>query len=81
MAAAPEAKRVFEGVGAVESSGIQRFSKSAPTLRRRAVASGLVFEPQDFKHSSARQYLVGEESGILNVEILDFGVEEGYVFM
>ena len=35
------------------------------------VKSGVVFEPQDYKYSSAIQYIVNEKSDVLNVEIID----------
>ena len=44
------------------------------------VKSGVVLEPEAYRYSSARQYITNEQSDILNVELLDLGVNEGYVF-
>jgi len=44
------------------------------------VESGIVGEPEHYKYSSAAQYL-GIENGIIDIEIIDFGLQEGYVAM
>jgi len=49
-------------------------------IHMNPVKSGAVFEAQDYKYSSARQYITGQDSDILQVEIIDPGIEEGYVF-
>ena len=42
------------------------------------VKDGIVFEAEEYVYSSARNY-AGMEACLMDVEILDFGVEEGYV--
>lgn len=49
-------------------------------IHNNPVKSGLVTEPEYYKYSSASQYINGSEEGPLRERLLDFGVEEGYVF-
>lgn len=42
------------------------------------VVSGLVKNEEDYRYSSAHSYMTKEE-GIVQVEYIDFGVEEGYI--
>ena len=49
-------------------------------IHMNPVKSGVVLEPEAYRYSSARQYITNEQSDILNVELLDLGVNEGYVF-
>lgn len=43
------------------------------------VRSGLVEEPEHYLYSSARQY--AGETGLLDVEVIDLGATEGYVWL
>ena len=47
-------------------------------IHNNPVVAGYVDEPQDYIYSSARNY-IGRE-GLIDVEVVDFGVQEGYVF-
>lgn len=44
------------------------------------VAANIVDEPEYYKHSSACTYL-GLGEGLITIDLLDFGVQEGYVFL
>ena len=44
------------------------------------VVDGIVAKPEEYLYSSARNYL-GYEDVILEVVVIDFGVQEGYIFM
>lgn len=48
-------------------------------IHNNPVVAGIVDHPADYIYSSARHYY-GRDDGILDVEILDFGAQEGYVF-
>ena len=47
-------------------------------IHNNPVVSGFVDEPEHYRLSSAAAY-IGSDLGPLEVEIIDFGVEEGYV--
>jgi hypothetical protein len=44
------------------------------------VVADWVDKPEDYKYSSARNYS-GYDDCLMKVEIIDFGVQEGYIFM
>jgi hypothetical protein len=44
------------------------------------VKDGVVYKAEDYIYSSARKY-AGYEDCVLNVEVLDFGIEDGYVYI
>lgn len=48
-------------------------------IHNNPVKAGIVKHAEHYLYSSASNYL-GIDNGILNVEIIDFGVQEGYVF-
>jgi hypothetical protein len=41
---------------------------------------GVAYSAEDYVYSSARNY-AGREKNILEVELLGFGVEDGYVYI
>ena len=47
-------------------------------IHQNPVKDGTVKRPEDYRYSSAIDY-VGQK-GLLDIEIIDFGVQEGYVF-
>jgi len=56
-----------------------KFTKSKlDYIHNNPVAAGIVKEPEDYVYSSAIDYVGG--TGLLKIEMIDFGVEEGYVF-
>ena len=44
------------------------------------VKAGIVDNPDDYVYSSARNY-VGRDDYLIDVDVIDFGSEEGYVFI
>jgi len=48
-------------------------------IHNNQVASEIVGKQKDYKYSSARNY-VGRTDYCIPVEIIDFGVQEGYIF-
>ena len=49
-------------------------------IHRNPVVSGVVDSEEDYLHSSARNYIEREDF-LMKVEVIDFGVQNGYVFM
>jgi len=47
-------------------------------IHNNPIEVGLVDEPQDYHYSSARNYLDMVDN-VLEVDIIDFGVQEGYI--
>lgn len=47
-------------------------------IHNNPVVAGIVNKPEDYVYSSASTYR-GDE-GLIDIEIIDFGVQEGYVF-
>jgi len=47
-------------------------------IHNNPVKDGYVDKAEDYRHSSARDYM--NMKGLLDIEIIDFGVQEGYVF-
>jgi len=47
-------------------------------IHQNPVEAGIVDSAEDYLHSSARNY-AGRDDCLMEVEIIDFGVEEGYV--
>ena len=47
-------------------------------IHRNPVAAGIVDTPEDYVYSSARNY-VNRSDFILDVDVIDFGVQEGFV--
>jgi hypothetical protein len=48
-------------------------------IHSNPVKAGIVDSCEEYRYSSARNYMGGEK-GLLDVEVLDFGIEEGYIF-
>jgi len=48
-------------------------------IHHNPVEAGIVLEAEHYSYSSARNYL-GFENNIIDVKIIDFGIQEGYVF-
>ena len=44
------------------------------------VVAGIVDLPEDYIYSSARNY-IGRNDGLIDIEVLDFGCQEGFVFV
>jgi REP element-mobilizing transposase RayT len=53
-------------------------SQKIAYIHNNPVVSKIVEKPEDYIYSSARNYL-GHSDSILTVDIIDFGIEEGYV--
>jgi len=47
-------------------------------IHQNPVRTGWVDKEEDYLYSSARNYM--GRPGLIDVELIDFGVEEGYVF-
>ena len=47
-------------------------------IHNNPVASHIVSKPEDYVHSSARNY-IGSDGCVINVEVIDFGSQAGYV--
>ena len=47
-------------------------------IHNNPVTAGIVDKPEDYLHSSARNY-AGREDFVIPVSVLDFGVQEGYL--
>ena len=48
-------------------------------IHNNPVHAGLVSKPEDYLYSSAQAY-TGLASGMLELFMIDFGIQEGYVF-
>jgi len=44
------------------------------------VKDGFVVKPEDYLHSSARNYY-GLDHCLIDVELMDFGIQEGYIML
>ena len=55
-------------------------SQKIDYIHRNPVVNGLVLNPEDYLYSSAGNY-VQKEGCLMHVEVIDFGVQEGYVFL
>ncbi|MEZ4987401.1 MAG: hypothetical protein R2795_20545 [Saprospiraceae bacterium] len=48
-------------------------------IHNNPVVAGIVDEPSQYLYSSARNYL--EQKGLIDVEILDFSTDVGFVYL
>ena len=49
-------------------------------IHQNPVVAGIVDNAEEYKYSSARNYL-NDEGSLIDVDVIDFGVEQGYVMV